>query len=39
MEGRWVFHAEIAAREMQNVTLAEGVPLQGGRKGLSCCQA
>lgn len=27
IEGRWVFHAELAAREMQNVTLAEALEL------------
>ena len=27
IEGRWVFHAELAAREMQKVTLAEALEL------------
>ena len=37
IEGRWVFHAELAAREAGNLTLAEAlelvVPLRGGGAG------
>ena len=29
IEGRWLFHAELAAREMQNVTLSEALELVG----------